>query len=142
LWPFSAIAGKGIYFLFKPGKLRKNNEFRTVYRRGKSFSTDTLVLYIYKLNIKNKIERENRVGISVSKKVGKSVIRSRVKRLIRESYRLNSDNLKKSYDFVFIARTTSKDKSFKEIEESMKKLFKKAGLYNNENNLIKDNKNL
>lgn len=128
--------------MFKPGKLRKNNEFRTVYRRGKSFSTDILVLYIYKLNIKNKPEKENRVGISVSKKVGKSVIRSRVKRLIRESYRLNGSNLKQGYDLVFIARTTSKDKSFKEIEDSMKKLFKKAGLYNNEKGIIKDNQNI
>jgi ribonuclease P protein component len=133
---------RGFISLFKPGKLRKNNEFRTVYRRGKSSSTDILVLYIYKLNIKNKPEKENRVGISVSKKVGKSVIRSRVKRLIRESYRLNSNNLKQGYDFVFIARTTSKDKSFKEIEDSMKKLFKKAGLYNNEKGIIKDNQNI
>jgi ribonuclease P protein component len=116
-------------------KLRKNVEFRTVYRRGKSFSTDLLVLYVYKVyNRLNAENSSNRVGISVSKKVGKSVIRSRVKRLIRESYRLNSDDLKKSFDFVFVARTAAKDKSYKEIEESMKKLFKKAGLYNNEKN--------
>lgn len=125
--------------MFKRGKLRKNNEFRNVYRRGKSFSTDSLVLYVYKVNSKNETERENRVGISVSKKVGKSVIRSRVKRLIKESYRLNNDNLKRSYDFVFIARTVAKDKTFKEIEESMKKLFRKAGLYKSEKNVIKDN---
>lgn len=125
--------------MFKRGKLRKNNEFRNVYRRGKSFSTDTLVLYVYKVNLRNEAERENRVGISVSKKVGKSVIRSRVKRLIKESYRLNNDNLKRSYDFVFIARTAAKDKTFKEIEESMKKLFRKAGLYKSEKNIIKDN---
>jgi ribonuclease P protein component len=81
-----------------------------------------------------KDEIGNRVGISVSKKVGKSVIRSRVKRLIRESYRLNSIDLKKTYDFVFVARSAAKDKSYKEIEDSMKKLFKKAGLYNNEKN--------
>jgi ribonuclease P protein component len=126
--------------LFKSGKLRKNNEFRNVYRRGKSFSTELLVIYIYKFNNKNQPERENRVGISVSKKVGKSVIRSRVKRLISESYRLNSSNLKRSYDFVFIARTAARDKSFKEIEDSMKKLFRKAGLYNNEKVSVKDHK--
>lgn len=108
-------------------------EFRAVYRRGKSFSTDILVLYIFK-NYKNVINgvHINKVGISVSKKVGKSVVRSRVKRLISESYRLNSDSLKKKYDLVFVARTAAKDKSYWEIEAAMKKLFKKAGLYNDE----------
>jgi ribonuclease P protein component len=124
----------------KLGKLRKNNEFRTVYRRGKSFSTDLLVLYVYKNNSKTSCEEYlNRVGISVSKKVGKSVIRSRVKRLISESYRLNSAGLKKKFDLVFIARSAAKDKSYKEIEDSVKKLFKKAGLYDNEKDSNKSN---
>ena len=61
----------------KKYRIRKNTEFRTVYRRGKSFSNLLLVLYIYR-NGKD----INRCGISVSKKVGKSVTRSRVKRLI------------------------------------------------------------
>jgi ribonuclease P protein component len=111
----------------KEEKLRKNIEFRTVYRKGKSFSNQLLVLYIYK----NKKEF-NRVGISVSKKVGKSVIRSRVKRLISESYRLNNEPIKKGYDLVFIARTASNDKSYFEIEKSVKNLFKRSGLLNNE----------
>jgi ribonuclease P protein component len=107
----------------KEEKIRKNIEFRTVYRRGKSFSNQLLVLYIYR-NRKDL----NRVGISVSKKVGKSVIRSKVKRLISESYRLNKDTIKKGYDLVFIARTSANDKSYFEIEKSLKNLFKKAGL--------------
>jgi ribonuclease P protein component len=119
----------------KEEKIRKNNEFRTVYRRGKSFSNQLLVLYIYK----NKKEL-NRVGISVSKKVGKSVIRSRVKRLISESYRLNKDSIKKGYDLVFIARTGSDDKSYIEIEKSLKNLFKRAGLLSNEKTIDSNNK--
>lgn len=110
-------------------RIRKNAEFRTVYRRGKSFSNQLLVLYIYR-NGKD----INRVGISVSKKVGKSVIRSRVKRLISESYRLNNQGLKTGYDFVFIARTASNDKTYKEIEGSLKNLLKKAGLVKIEKN--------
>ena len=68
-----------------------------MYRRGKSFSTDILVLYIFKNN-RNTVDGQeiNRVGISVSKKVGKSVVRSRVKRLISESYRLNCENISKN----------------------------------------------
>lgn len=105
-------------------KVRKNIEFRAVYRRGKSFSNNLLVLYTYR-NKKN----INRVGVSVSKKVGKSVVRNRVKRLIKENFRLNSENLKVGYDLVFIARSASNDKSYKEISDSVKNLFKKAGLY-------------
>ncbi|WP_264852254.1 ribonuclease P protein component [Clostridium omnivorum] len=115
----------------KEEKIRKNIEFRAVYKRGKSFSNQLLVLYVYK-NYQNKSLNLNRVGISVSKKVGKSVIRSRVKRLISESYRLNREGLKTGYDFVFIARNAAKDKSYTEIESALKNLFKKAGLYENE----------
>ena len=113
----------------KKYRIRKNTEFRTVYRRGKSFSNQSLVLYIYR-NGKD----INRCGISVSKKVGKSVIRSRVKRLISESYRLNNEGLKIGYDLVFIARNPSNSKNYKEIESALKNLLKKAGLINNEKN--------
>ena len=105
-------------------RIRKNVEFRNIYRRGKSLSNQLLVLYVYK-NGKN----INRRGISVSKKVGSSVIRSRVKRLINEAYRLNEVGLKTGYDFVFVARASSKDKSYKEIETAIINLFKRAGLY-------------
>ena len=118
----------------KEEKIRKNIEFRTVYRRGKSFSNQLLVLYIYK----NRKEL-NRVGISVSKKVGKSVIRSKVKRLISESYRLNKNSIKKGYDLVFIARTGSNDRNYVEIERSLKNLFKRAGLLINEKNIDSNN---
>ncbi|MBV7275774.1 ribonuclease P protein component [Clostridium thailandense] len=109
----------------KVNKIRKNVEFRAIYRRGKSFSNALLVLYIYK-NKKN----VNRIGISVSKKVGKSVIRNRVKRLIKESYRLNRYGLNIGYDLVFIARNAANGRNYNEIDEAVKNLFKKAGLYN------------
>lgn len=112
-------------------RLRKNNEFKLVYRRGKSLANNLLVLYTFN-NRKNKTEDNltyNKVGISVSKKVGNSVVRSRSKRLITESYRLNEKDLKSGYDFVFVARSAIKGKSFSEVENAMKKLFFKAGLY-------------
>ncbi|OFI05399.1 ribonuclease P protein component [Clostridium acetireducens DSM 10703] len=105
-------------------KLKKNSHFRIVYKRGKSFSNRFLVLYIFR----NKKDY-NRLGISVSKKVGKSVIRNRVKRLIKESYRLNNSDLKKGYDLVFIARNFVKNKNYNEVLSAMVDLFKKAGLY-------------
>ncbi len=118
----------------KKYRIRKNTEFRTVYRRGKSFSNISLVLYIYR-NGKD----INRIGISVSKKVGNSVVRGRVKRLISESYRLNNDGLKLGYDLVFIARNPSNSKNYKEIESALKNLLKKAGLVNNEKNIYNGN---
>ncbi|MDP4177874.1 MAG: ribonuclease P protein component [Bacillota bacterium] len=107
----------------KENRLRKNEEFRNVYRRGKSLSNQLLVLYIYKNN-----KGINRIGISVSKKVGKSVIRSRVKRLISESYRLNCNNLKQGFDLVFIARNSMNGKSYIETVEAVKNLLKRSGL--------------
>lgn len=115
-------------------RLRKNNEFRLVYRRGSSLSNKLLVLYVFK-NRRNKDEKNkpyNKVGISVSKKVGNSVVRSRVKRLISESYRLNCGNLKDGHDFIFIARNPIAGVPYKDVEKSVKYLLSKAGLCENE----------
>ena len=122
-------------------KLKKNIEFRIVYRRGKSFANDLLVLYVLKNN-RNKDKDNslyNKVGISVCKKVGNSVVRSRSKRLILENYRLKQENInKKGYDFVFVARTKIKDKSYHDVAKAMDNLFNKAGLYNEKNNTVSD----
>ncbi len=113
-------------------RLKKNFEFTTIYRRGKSFANDILVLYILK-NKRNKDKNfniYNKIGVSVSKKVGNSVVRSRCKRLISESFRLNYDHILTGYDFIFIARNPIKGKSYFDVEKAMKNLIKKAGLYN------------
>ncbi|EKQ57783.1 MULTISPECIES: ribonuclease P protein component [unclassified Clostridium] len=115
-------------------RLKKNFEFTIIYRRGKSVANELLVMYILK-NKKNKdkdFNFYNRLGVSVSKKVGNSVVRSRCKRLISESFRLNYKYIIKGYDFIFIARNPIKEKSYFEVEKAMKSLIKKAGLYNNE----------
>ena len=105
--------------------LRKDSDFRKVYRHGKSVANRLLVMY----TLPNKSEK-NRVGISVSKKVGKANIRNKARRRIKESYRLNIDgNIKAGYDIVFIARVAIKDANYTEIEKAMKHLVKKANLY-------------
>lgn len=103
--------------------LKKNYQFRFVYNRGKSVANKYLVMYV----LKNDSDF-NRLGISVSKKVGNSVVRSRVTRLIRESYRLSENEIKPGFDIIVIARTFSKDKPFSEIERSLKHLLKIHGL--------------
>ena len=122
-------------------RLKKNFEFKIVYRRGKSVANEILVMYMFK-NKRNKDAENNpynRLGVSVSKKVGNSVVRSRSKRLISESFRLNYKYIIKGYDFIFIARNSIVGKNYFDVEKSMMNLIKKAGLYNNEETTNKSN---
>ena len=103
--------------------LKKNFQFRYVYNRGKSLANRHLVMYVVKTG-----RQINHIGISVSKKVGKSVVRSRVTRLIRESYRLTEEEIARGYDIVIIARIYANKASFEEIKSSLKHLLKKHSL--------------
>lgn len=99
--------------------LKKNKDFVSVYQSGKSLANRYLVMYIKKNNLEY-----NRVGISVSKKVGNSVVRHRVTRLIRESNRLHADEVKVGYDIVVVARPSVKGKGFLEVESAFLHLTK------------------
>ena len=89
-------------------KIRKNIEFLNVYRHGKSYANKYLVMYV----LNNKLD-ENRFGITVSKKVGNSVVRHRITRLIRECIRLQESNILTEYDIVIVARKAAKDKNIR-----------------------------
>ena len=97
----------------------KNKDFQIVYKKGKSYANKYLIMYVL-----NNKEEENRLGISVSKKVGNSVVRHRITRLVRESYRLQKDKFQTGYDIVVIARSNAKDKSYSEIESALLHLAK------------------
>lgn len=97
--------------------LKKTKDFQNVYRRGKSYANRYLVMYV----LSNQTEG-NRLGISVSKKVGNSVIRHHLTRLIRESYRLHEDMFNSGLDIVVIARGTARDASFYQISSALKHL--------------------
>lgn len=94
--------------------LKKNAEFQKVYRKGKSFANRFLVLYV----LPNNTEK-NRLGITVSKKVGNSVVRHHLCRLVRESYRLHEDSFQNGLDMVVVARVTAKEASYHEIESAL-----------------------
>ena len=104
--------------------LKKNRDFQSVYRKGKPYGNKYLVMYL----LANDLGR-NRVGISVSKKVGNSIIRHHLTRLIRESYRLHEEQFQCGYDIVIIARTTAKDRSYHEIESALIHLGKLHHIY-------------
>ena len=103
--------------------LKNYRQFHTVYDQGRSFANRYLVLYI----CENGTE-QNRVGISVSKKVGTSVVRHRITRLIRESYRLNQKRFSQGWDLVVIARSGAKGRSYWEIESALLHLGKIHGI--------------
>ena len=92
----------------------KNKDFQVVYKKGKSYANKYLVMYV----LENHTE-ENRLGISVSKKVGNSVVRHRVTRLIRESYRLQESKFQNGLDIVVVARTNANGRTYQEIESAL-----------------------
>ena len=94
--------------------LKKNKDFQNIYKVGTSQANRYLVMYV----LENQYRR-NRLGISVSKKVGNSVVRHRITRLIRESYRLNEEAFCRGLDMVVIARPSSKGRTYQEIESAM-----------------------
>ncbi len=99
--------------------LKKNDDFQNVYKSGKSYGNKYLVIY----TLKNDTDR-NRLGISVSKKVGNSIVRHRVKRLIKESYRLHENMFNSGLDIVVIARKESNACDYASIESALLHLMK------------------
>ena len=99
--------------------LKKNDDFKNVYKNGKSYANKYLVMYV----LKNSGEC-NRLGISVSKKVGNSVVRHRVTRLVRESYRLHENIFNSGLDIVVIARKNASAISYREAESALLHLAK------------------
>lgn len=111
----------GKYSLRKSEHLRKNSDFKKVYSKGKSCADHFLVLFV----LPNDLGR-NRIGLSVSKKIGKAIKRNRVKRLFREVYRLNKDKLIQGFDLIFLARKDAIKLDFPKMERSILRLYKRA----------------
>ena len=104
--------------------LKKNKDFQTVYNNGISYANKYLVMYVMENHTK-----KNRLGISVSKKVGNSVVRHHLTRLIRESYRLSEEHFQSGYDIVIIARVSAKEKKYYDIESALIHLGKLHDIY-------------
>ncbi len=103
----------------KSESLKKNEDFREIYRTAKSYANKYLIMYVKKNN-----NNYNRLGISVSKKVGNSVVRHRLTRLIRESYRLSEDSILSGLDIIIVARVGAREKNYSEIESALLHLIK------------------
>ena len=99
--------------------LKKNYQFQFVYQHGRSYANKYFVMIIKE----NGTER-NRIGISVSKKVGNSVVRHRIARLVRESYRLHESVFNSGLDIVVVARKTAAQADYFEVESALLHLAK------------------
>jgi len=103
--------------------LKKNHEFKRLYNKGKSAASQCVVVYCRRNG-----RSENRLGVTVSTKIGGAVQRNRVRRRLKEIYRLNEDRLTPGYDVVIVARMRSRFAGYREIESSVLSLFKKLSL--------------
>lgn len=103
--------------------LKKNSDFRRLYSRGKNAVDAHVVVYCRRNGLDH-----NRLGYTVSTKLGGAVTRNRVRRRLREVYRLDQDKLKKGYDIVVVARTRAIEADFKKLEAGFMKACDKLGL--------------
>lgn len=107
--------------------IKKNSDFQKVYEHHKFQKNALMVLY----TLPNETGAQ-RIGICVSKKIGNSVVRHHVTRLLREIFRLNQSRIKTGYDLVLVARPVSRNKEYKELSEAFLQLVKKSGLLTSE----------
>ena len=104
--------------------IKKSRDFKKTYEEKNSFATKNLVMYISK----NSDMEKNRLGISVSHKVGNSVVRHTLTRRIREIYRKNINNIEKGYDIIVVLRVGSDKQEFFNLNEDFIYLCKKHGI--------------
>ena len=104
--------------------LKENHLFRALYHRGKSAAGKTMVVYV----MKRRNQAVNRLGITVSVKLGCAVERNRARRRIRETYRLNETRLKNGFDIVIVARKAAVDGPFDLLQKDFDRLCGQLGL--------------
>lgn len=103
--------------------LKENHVFRRLYQKGRTAADSRLAIYV-----RQNGRRENRLGLTVSAKLGHAVARNRVRRRLREIYRLHEDQLVRSRDVVIVARRRAVDSSYAQLERSFLRLAEETGL--------------
>lgn len=103
--------------------IKENHVFRRLYAKGKSAASGTLVLYVRRTG-----GRPTRLGLTVSTKVGKAVVRNRVRRRLREIYRLHSPAVARGWDIVIVARVRAAGAPYAVLERDFLKLADKLGI--------------
>ena len=102
--------------------IKKNRDFQNIYDTGKSYANRQLVMYV-----SENFSEDTRIGIYVSKKVGNSVVRHHMTRLLREVFRLNKQNIRRGLDIIVVVRVAAKTSDYKQLEGAFLHL---CGLHN------------
>lgn len=109
----------------KKNRIKKNEDFQKVFKHGKSMANRQFVIYM----LDQPEEKEFRLGLSVSKKIGNAVTRNRIKRLIRQVFMEEKENLKTGTDYIVIARNPASEMNYHEVQSSLMHLFRKTKVY-------------
>ena len=103
--------------------VKENYEFRRIYRKGRSAVSPCLVVYCQKNR-----RGQSRLGVTVSTKLGHAVVRNRVRRRLREIYRLNREKMPAGYDIIIVARVRAAEAPYRTLERHYLRCLGELGL--------------
>ena len=104
--------------------VKENHEFRRIYRKGRSAVSPCMVVYCQKNR-----QGRSRLGVTVSTKLGKAVVRNRVRRRLREIYRLHREEMKPGYDVIVVARVRAAHTAYQRLEQAYLAAMKQLDLW-------------
>ncbi len=104
--------------------LKKKKDFQTVYSNGKTYANRFLVLYVFCSD-----DLQGKIGFAAGKKLGCAVRRNRIKRLLREAYRMQQDKIKEGFSLLLVGRKAALSASFLDIEKALFALLEKADVF-------------
>lgn len=119
----AALAEKVLVFMDPAVTVKENYEFRRIYRKGKSAVSPQLVIYCQRNR-----RGHSRLGVSVSTKLGCAVVRNRVRRRIREIYRLNKAKMLPGYDLIVMARVRAVETDYQKLDRTYLRLLEQLDL--------------
>ncbi len=119
----AALAEKVLVFMDPAVTVKENYEFRRIYRKGKSAVSPQLVIYCQRNR-----RGHSRLGVSVSTKLGCAVVRNRVRRRIREIYRLNKAKMLPGYDLIVVARVRAVKTDYQKLDRTYLRLLEQLDL--------------
>lgn len=119
----AALAEKVLVFMDSAVTVKENYEFRRIYRKGKSAVSPQLVIYCQRNR-----RGHSRLGVSVSTKLGCAVVRNRVRRRIREIYRLNKAKMLPGYDLIVVARVRAVETDYQKLDRTYLRLLEQLDL--------------
>ncbi|MBD1379861.1 ribonuclease P protein component [Metabacillus arenae] len=114
----------------KRNRVKKNEDFQKIFKQGKSMANRQFVIYL----LDQPEEKEFRLGLSVSKKIGNAVTRNRIKRLIRQVFLEEKELLQNRKDYLIIARKPASEMGYEEVKKSLQHLFRKTNVYKKRKN--------